>query len=620
MKVLVGRKYEEEFKNAFLLISECMALEECSVQGSLKSKTAEIVYGGMTYRYDEAIENAQFAGEEAINGQEQGFTAFGATWFSELRGEGLVNSADALWIKVITEISSLYHRKFSMLTYRPKDGEGADVTKEKAEEIAKNFLNAFHPDFYAEEETEYRPKVRVTEAKNCLVDEEIQDIYGVSLRLALNCGGQSEYVIGKIYFQKYASGMKPLSRYEALDMDNILQSFHTAEESVGRKNVEITRVEKDSNLSGSDSIAKENALTALEDCINDSVAGRDNFLNYLLMDAQTEMNKDREIIGRLLSRTDNSNHELQCDEVKVLYISHLQWKSKIFDAYINGEKALRFVFGLNNRFSLKCLTCKNEPSVQERFGEVLLVYNNEVILKQEEVGDVKSVSLIDATQDAFGVSEEEMQLIRSRGLINDHIKVRKCALSVNRSKKICSCVRCQSQLIPVYYDAQGKVTSDSKNADKQDWLCKLCQRPEKVYYKPLEDESVVTATLALDVNTWTLTKIDDTTKICSCCGRRYKQKEKESKCELCSTAEKLAIKGKPAKGVEITQEDKRAKALYKEYASVLPVLLRVFSCSKAKYCVEDDGLMIFIVGKKLYRFNKLDVGKTGIVCSAKKVK
>ena len=593
MKLLIGRKYEQEFNSAFLLIRDCAALEDYSARGELENGTAEISYGMNTYHYDESIENAQFTGSENSTEEiEQGFTVWGATWFSKLRGEKGAESADALWLDFMKNLADGYHNKYAILTYEPQQGEKIQIAE--VEGIAKRVLNQFHSSFYGAAHENDRPVITVQEASKENQDEVTQDIYGVSLRLSLNCGGHSEYVIGKIYFEKHFSEMRPMTHQNALTMD---ASLNDLEKTSSTKRGDVSKEggaggeKKQSNLSNKDTLTRDNALKALSECINKSISGQDNFLNYLILsDAH-----DIETVNRLLRRTADSTHELKCDGVKVLCISHLQWKSWAFDVSIGGTKAFSFTFDLDKVLTVKCLNCYRIAEDGQHKEYDVLVMKNEVLLKGEEGEEETQVVRIPAIDvDGLGLTQEETELIRKKSLFADHVMPRSCTLNVLDANggKNCLCLRCSSQLFSVYYDKKGAVTSDEKKAQRQEILCNDCRHPEKVYYDPLTDSRSETASLVIDVNTMTLIRKDEAKK-CSWCGRYYKG---ESQCRVCLSADKVANADPNSEDPRVVAELEQARGLYKQYASILPLLLRMVTCFKykKKYCFEDDGIIILL--------------------------
>ena len=632
--VLVGEKYKQEFDNVFLLVSGCGLLEGISAEGDLDDGTACITYGENNYVYDARIENARYRGDsEDGEAQRQGFTVWGATWFGTLRGEDSMRSADELWRKTITDVATLYHKRFSILTYTPQQNDNEGVTKDKAEVIARNFLNLFHPDFYNQQNLSARPKVTVFNADDGARESEMQDIYGISLRLALNSGGQSEYVIGKIYFERYLNTLRPMLRGDAVKMDKMLKSFHKGTGAQKNKGVKKKgAVGAENPLTDEEKKVKESALAALKKCILDNNGNREtsNFLNYLFMDdftsasadVRTSGKRDRDTIKKLLSGVDVFN-ELKCDEVKVLYISHLQWRSKVYDVALNGVKALRFIFGLNDALTVKCLNCPKTVGGEKEYE--ILVTNNEILLaKGEGEEEITTVVLGNKYEEGMGVSQEDVQLVKDKGLINKHLRVSKCTLlsaNADGAEILCRRICCDSQSFTITYDKKGVVTLDPTKIDptKTRRLCKACQHPEMVYYAALDDKAYVTDSLTVDVNSMTLME-KTLTKTCSCCGRTFlPAKAKETSCRLCEGLDAIV---ESRRGVSDAMDKKReeAKELYKKYAQILPVLLRAFTVFAKKYCVEDDEVILFGVGKHVYCFDKVKANQTGIVKPVRKLK
>ena len=62
-----------------------------------------------------------------------------------------------------------------------------------------------------------------------------------------------------------------------------------------------------------------------------------------------------------------------------------------------------------------------------------------------------------------------------------------------------------------------------------------------------------------------------------------------------------------------------AQELYKKYAQLLPVGLRTRSVFSKKYCVEDDEMILFLVGNTVYRFDKIQAKQFGIVSPVRKL-
>ena len=51
--------------------------------------------------------------------------------------------------------------------------------------------------------------------------------------------------------------------------------------------------------------------------------------------------------------------ELECTNVKVLGISHVEWEKSVYPVTYRGKVVLKFIVGLNGYVSLVCANCGN---------------------------------------------------------------------------------------------------------------------------------------------------------------------------------------------------------------------------------------------------------------------
>lgn len=591
MEFIIGKKYEREFKYAFLLISGCAALrKDYWTEGSIEEKGGKLVYddpvifvksgnGSHSYRYDDNVQNAQFADEENNGGgNAQGFTEDGATWFAILRGGGAAISPDANWQNLMFQIAQDYHKQYSVLEYKQQENDEVDV--DQAKKIAMAFLKLFHGDFSGEKS----PTVLVEPTSGREGKSETQDVYGLSLRLALNGGGgHSEFVIGKIFLERGIDAeMKPMPREEAKKMDELLARFERTND--GNADDEEENLDADAKEAAARRLAnlKQSALNGLKDCVpNDQ---ENDFLDYLFMDDPDDVEKVQE----LLSRTTDSTYELQCDEVKVLCISHLQWKNAAYDVFLDGKRAFRFIFNLNKALTVKCLAC---PTVKNgKMDYEVLVEKNE--MRMQKAADKKAVEpviLKNVNDENFGLTKAELERATEFAAVKTHAKYRYCGVAGVSCKGV---IRCDSQMV--------------KSENKFESYCKNCRYPEKVYFDPQgggNGVEIPAFRIALDVDT-TRPVDRNTAKICKNCRRSTLK----NLCGVCQLAEK-ATKGKLE-----AEQVADATELYKAYAHILPLTWRL--PFKKKYCFEDDGLIVFVVGDKKYYYDKLRIESNGILLDA----
>ena len=69
-----------------------------------------------------------------------------------------------------------------------------------------------------------------------------------------------------------------------------------------------------------------------------------------------------------------------------------------------------------------------------------------------------------------------------------------------------------------------------------------------------------------------------------------------------------------------TAQLNEAKARFKRYAKMFPALLRVTKVGVDKLCFEDDEILLFVVGGKKYKLDKLSIGDFGFVAAPQKIK
>ena len=113
---------------------------------------------------------------------------------------------------------------------------------------------------------------------------------------------------------------------------------------------------------------------------------------------------------------------------------------------------------------------------------------------------------------------------------------------------------------------------------------------------------------AKDIMTLVDPKANDGTLVkCKDCGRYFTKSAMKGKvCGLCNSASNFS--GNP-----------NEKELYKKYKGLLPLKTRFFSLLSTKYCVEDDELLIIVVGGKKYLVNKLNVMEHGYIDKPKRI-
>ncbi len=575
MEIRIGRNYETEFASVFRLVSECRAAfsprDGYGTEGRLEDVElgrpgAVIRKGTSSYIYSPDITNARFLDDDDDQTvDEEGFGKDGASWFRALRGDTGAISADAEWIRLMEEVARQYHRTFSIVEYKQRRTQM--IGRERAFAITKRLLGLLFGEGVIGDADFVEPNEDGE-------TESVVNIYGLSLRLSLSGGtGESERVLGKVYFSdegrrgRHGFSLEALTEQDASGVHKMLSDFDEGDDS-----------DWCSMSAEALEMLKSNALGGLRRLIESSQDGEGSaFVRCLICD-----DSDRATICDMLERTAHNVSELQCDELRVLGISHVQWRTSVFDCVIDGERKLRVSFGMNDSINIRCLNCGAADSI--------LVKNNSILIKCED-GTTGSVYVRRPEEDGLGLSEGELELVRSRGVYLSHLR----SVSCKRFGEECRRMRCENQL----FTPEG--------GDRQ--LCKSCYHPDVVYTDIISGASMPTTEMCYAHNVGSMVRRTDTHK-CGICKRMIVGDE--GLCPICSEANEL--RADPLKYPERASE---ARALYRRYAEMMGVFRRLVTPMRSKYCFEDSGMIVFVMGKRIYTLDKLSITQTGVIDNPK---
>ena len=538
-KIYVGYEYKEAFDGiATLIQGGCL-------EGVGKKYTFfNGVISDGTYQF-ELLEQSSELGKSI----KHKFEKKGATWFKALRGEKFENN-NAIWTKFIEDVAIEYHKKYSVMEY-----EQQISSKENEADADRNVVNAinwlvenFYPDLLG--------KLDMYKVKD---ETACEDIYGVSMRMDLSGGtGESLPVLTKVYFTKHNDELKPIKTMAAQKVDENLKKIipieETSTENIFPEKVINSTMRALSNLINSESFAEHV-------CFSDKA--------------------DEEAVDNLVSKLLHDAIELECTKVDVLYITHVKSVAFVYDFYYMGMPIFRAIIGSNDSISVYCLICE---------GEEALVFSNDITYYENNVQ--KNIS-IDLSKENFGVSSEDMQILKTNSVLLEHCIKVKCAN--NPRNKACEVLVCRKNAIEVVV------------ANEKVFKCKYCPYPEVVYTDRLGVKHYTPDMVFVKDRMELVSKDDEEIKTAECkvCGRRFSSnKLKNGACPLCASLEYL---------------DEEAKERYKQYRNILPISTRLIRCFSKKYCVEDEELIIFVLGKKYYVFNKLDATEKGYICKPRKL-
>lgn len=581
MEILVGNTYVKEFSSIFRLVKDCPAFSgrDFKAEGDIEKidsgERLTVRDGNNSYTYVSYIPNAQFMDDDDDDTEDEiGFSETGASWFRGLRGESSAESADAQWMRFIEKIAAQYHKRYSIMEY--KQQKGAQIPADDAYLVTKNLVKFLFGLSIPRKDFEEVTNTKVLEA-------EALDVYALSLRLALSGGtGESKRILGKIYFaaKTQENGDRRLVPMYVKDAENIDKAFSGFTGEEGGEEIDLTSQDSHARFL----TIRDNALNALENLTVSTVL---NFVDFLLISKG-----DEDVIQQMLKLTAHTTSDLQCSEMKVLGISHIVWRVKAFDCKIGGAPKLRAIFGLNNSVSLRCLGCSDSADI---------VTNNALALTPDPKNPYTQVLFTDfEDEEGLGLSEEEIEDVREYGVHKGHLMKVQChRIGLGES---CVCYRCGGQIFPAVSPITGK----------ERLYCTDCHRPEVVSRVPGTDEPMLTAASRFSISTRTMVPAQQTAT-CQLCGRDFGITDrKASYCMLCRKATEVLGEH------EMTKEElKPAIDCYNKYAQVVPLAARMNAGKK--YAFEDDGIILLIIGKKIYKFDKLAAESSGQMPSALKL-
>lgn len=491
----------------------------------------------------------------------------GASWFAVFRGSAPKNH-NAEWLDFVEKIKQHFHKNFSLVEYSPHE----DSTDQKEVEIHKQrieeFLRLFYPDY-------------VFEVAECKGEEKSEDIYGASLRLEITDGtGEAVPILGKVFFRKTAKQIIPFDKKEAEEISKSLLSFDKTQENF--KPSQNSRALTDTVIEALDKLTKNNLSDAnstkyLDDCL--VLAGETDTLT----------------IKSMVDRGPNENVRLYCRSLTVMNISHVKWQNESYDIKLGGKTVLKAVIGIGGRLDLSCNNCKSGA---------MLVDSGKI---HYSFGGKKKVLVTSLDMANFAIPSEILEEVKESGVFSSHIKRISCQENIRVGS---SCVR---------YVCKGDIVEldDTLAPGARICKCKNCPYPEVTF---VCDNNVKRLTLNLAFARDKMTLVPGSNIVeCSCCGRTYYSDAKPYMCDFCAIA-KTGIKG-----IEYNDYAKGNK-LYRKYAGMLPLSLRMRYAKNRKYCKEDEDCILFIIenSKKqnaniVYKFDKDKLGAKGFLPSPEKI-
>ena len=491
----------------------------------------------------------EYTGEQSgINtGTEVGMLDEGASWFECFRGGETDNSMSG-WLELIETVAAYYHKEYSFVEYVQNSSmRNADEVEECRKTIRR---------------VADRLNLPVSRISSAATEDSVEDIYAVTLRMELYGGaGEPRPVLCKVYFQHRNGTFSPLRQSEAMKNELFVDEIISEQKGASRSSFD------DRN----ETEVVDGVLNAIERLIGGRMAH--GFTESVLISNQVDL----DTIQDLVDVEPQDEVRLECKKLKVLAINHVRWVDTAFNLYIDSQKAFLAKISPNNSMSWYCCCASDDNKLIE----------SNVITCRTDDGIYEEIT-IDFSKDDLGISDDAAERISAESPFAKHVFEVSCS-ELSRRHIQCKQYRCECNT--VLYDADGKAKRK----------CADCPYPEVVLRYGVGNAAY---TPTMNFDTKTLRPTAERTVNCRFCGRPYVT-EKPANTFRCDFCEKAIV------SCENGTVEPEAKALYKKYASMLPLSARIGA--KGKYCFENADRILFIVGKNKYLFDKLKLKDAGLL-------
>ena len=509
----------------------------------------------MSCKEDRYIETAQYifeyTGDVATidTGSELGMMPSGASWFMGFRG-GESDTVMGTWHNLLELVATNYHKEYSLVEYVQNTCTvNAEETRAHKAVISRVMEGLNYP---------------VTNICSASQEDSVEDVYALSIRIELFSGaGEPKPLLCKLYFRKRNGVFTPVETEDARAIDDYICSIVSKRNTADQATNTFTETE-----------IVDNVLNAVSKLISGEMPI--GFADSMLITNDT----DKETFIEFLDNEPRDEVRLECKKIKVLGISHVQWIDPAFYVYVNNKKAFLAKVDVNESLSLFC--CCNAPNNK-------LIDNNVIVCKSEESGAVTKIRL-DTSKENLGLTTEQFEMIQRESEFADHFFPINCSEPLRRGID-CLRYRCKSNTLA--FEVNGKMR----------YKCNDCPYPEVL---SLDADGKPAYTPLLNFDTSTLQVVHAETEACRFCGRTYTAEglNRSFYCKFCASAIEAATLG---------DASKIHKKKYRLYSNMLPLSLRALRVFDKKYCFENEDRLIFIVGKKKFFFDKLELNDSGMI-------
>lgn len=506
---------------------------------SLNTDSGVINHGNMSYVFlDGGLDESAETKGESFTIEEDG-----ASWFKGFRGNADPDiAALGAWEVFLGNFSSEFHKKFFLTAYPMRRCEADGAFGEKLGDNVCRFLSAIYP--HITDMTVARTSGNVGE----------EDVYALTLRMQIGTTmGEKVPMVGKLFMSRSSDirlfrerDLKPIPSEDAELMFRDFETYSDKRTVADLGLIAATDIKSTATVLGEISKKLSSMIAANEEYpISD----------YVFFDPESEKKLDS-----MLEKLAVGERVLECGQIEVLGVSNIRWQTTTLDIVSStGAKLFRVSGGTDNKVTVRCLGC----------GGADIVSNN-VITAKLEGGDVLRLP-IDLSQRDFGISEKDLELIRSSETVAAHyVKRSNAVCKWGSRKKKCPSYICRAHLVTL---PEGET------------VCRACKYPE-IVYKGSDglDHYTPKSTFVSDLSEFRPSP--EAVKCQGGCGR-YIGRGDNTLCPLCREVKNL-MKGR-----------EEAEKRYGRYRSLIPIEARLLGAGYTKLCYEDRELLIFVFAKEL---------------------
>ena len=539
--VRVGRKYKKAFQSICDLVNSGCVDRSIVLRAQVDRVIETEQY---VFEYNEEFETVD-------TGAELGLFPGGATWFSGFRG-GESDNAMGIWYDLLELVATNYHREYSFVEYI-REGlaqTGEEIRKHK--NLIEKMLTFLG--------------YNVSDVAIAAQEDSVEDVYALSMRIEVFSGaGEPKPLLCKVYFRKRNGVFIPIHKEEAEETDTYINNI------VCRRSDNDQAVNPAANAASvTDTV--DGVLNALDNQIHGNMHLRFDECMIVTNDL------DKQNFSAFLGNEINDDVQLECRKIKVLGISHVQWVDPTFYVYVDNVKAFLAKIDVNDTITLLCRCDAPDNKLIER---------NSIVCRSEQTGRTEKLHL-NPDFDDFGISEEQLTMIREQSAFADHFMPISCPETRRRGIE---CMRYLCKCNALAFNVNGTVR----------YKCPDCPYPEVVYHGE-DGKPMYTPSLYFDADS--LRAVTEETEICRFCGRTYAKEAMDTGlyCRFCASAEEASKNGMA------TETEKKA---YRLYSGMIPLSVRMKNLFGQKSCFENADRLIFFVGKKKFFFDKLDLNESG---------